>query len=59
MDKCEVCLEPVPEHLRVCSRKCAGELGGSKKVPKGLAKMSTERRQEISALGVEARRKHA
>jgi hypothetical protein len=43
---------PVREYLSSIGRK-----GGEKQVPKGLAKMSSERRREISAQGVAARKK--
>jgi hypothetical protein len=36
-----------------------GALGGAKKVPKGTAMMSEEKRREVALAGVEARRKKA
>lgn len=36
-----------------------GRLGGAKKVPKGIAMMSEEKKREIAMKGVEARRANA
>lgn len=36
--------------------KKLGSMGGKSKVKKGLAKLSKERRKEISQLGIEARK---
>lgn len=37
--------------------KLRGRIGGLKRVPKGISKLSPERRREIARLGVEARRR--
>lgn len=36
-----------------------GRLGGAKKVPKGIAMMTEEKKREIAMKGVEARRANA
>ena len=48
--KCSVCQVKLPKEKignEVCSNRCAGTIGGSKKVPKGFAM----NRQEASRLG--------